>query len=104
MEAVSMEFCSSTPWGVEDGDADLAILVYVGVPEAGVDNERGWAVGIVLGEFESGLVAAAFVQRSRGAEEVDGPLHKVVWYDGEASHTVLVEVLELLLDMSLGRG
>ena len=55
-----------TGW-VEDGDANLAILVDVGVPHFRRELHLRGHVGKVLGKFEVGLEEASLVQRAVGA-------------------------------------
>lgn len=46
---------------MEDGDAEFAVGVDVWVEEGSVELERGWGVGVVVGEIYLGFEVAAVV-------------------------------------------
>ena len=41
--------------GVEDGDAEVAVLVYVGVPDLRLESESWWVVRVVGGKLDVSL-------------------------------------------------
>ena len=59
---------------MEDGDADLAILVDVGVPHFRFEFHGGGEVGKFGGERQPSLEEAALVQRAVGTHYHDLPV------------------------------
>ena len=59
---------SQLTWFVEDGDADLSVLIDVGVPDVGEDAELWRLQRILFGEEEVTLEKPALVQRVRRAD------------------------------------
>ena len=58
-------------WLVQDGYADFAVLVDVGVPDLVEDSQLGRPQGVLLWKDEVALEEAAFVQRVRGTDDED---------------------------------
>jgi len=78
---------------VKDGDANVAVLFDVGMPNIRDHLELGRSEWIFFGENQVTFEKAAFVQRVRGADDQYFPLEDIVLVDetgAEALHGVLV--------------
>ena len=57
--------------GVQDGDANLAVVVHVGVPHLAHEPHRRGIVGVVLGEHHVGPEEPALADGIRGGDDRD---------------------------------
>ena len=82
-----------TPLVLQDVEADLAVVVDVGVEHLGEEADVGGLVGVVLGEFQDELERPALPRGVVGAEDDGLPHHDVVVHrrSGDARGRIILE-------------
>jgi hypothetical protein len=73
---------------VEDGDANLPVLVNIRMPHFRLKGHRGRLIGKIFGEDQSGLEEAALVEGAVGAHDEDFPIVDVAFVSEPHGHEI----------------